>query len=227
MKRRLVLTILLLTLAGCGDALAAPLSPQVLEARVVKVNDGDSLEVRDSNALVHRVRLAGIDAPEHDQPFGNRARQNLARLVLDQDVRLEIQKRDAYGRFVAKVWVVSPDAPCDVPSCPKTLDVGQAQLVSGMAWHYRKYEQEQTEEDRLRYAFEETEARARKTGLWVDPHARPPGEWRLGLTDGGIKKSRTGICHAPDSPAYRSVRNFTSFATLDACLASGGRLPRD
>ena len=70
------------------------------------------------------------------------------------------------------------------------------------------------------------EARARKVGLWSDPHARPPDEWRAGLIDGNVKKSRTGICHTPDSQSYRSVRYFTSFATLEGCLASGGRLPR-
>jgi endonuclease YncB( thermonuclease family) len=215
-----------LALLVCPGAPAANLARQVLEAHVVKVNDGDSLEARDSNGLVHRVRLGGIDAPEHDQPFGKRSRQSLARYVLDKDVRIEIQKRDAYGRFVGKVWVVSPDAPCSVPSCPKTLDVAQAQLASGMAWHYRKYEMEQSEEDRLRYALEESEARARKVGLWSDPHARPPDEWRAGLIEGTVKKSRTGVCHTPDSKSYRSVRYFTSFATLEACLASGGRVPR-
>jgi endonuclease YncB( thermonuclease family) len=216
-------------LLACGGLPAAPLAPPApgtLEARVVKVNDGDSLEARDSNGLVHRIRIAGIDAPEHDQPFGNRARQSLSRYVLGQDVRLELRKRDAYGRYVAKVWVVPPDAPCPAPPCPKTLDVGQAQLASGMAWHYRKYAREQRDEDRLRYAFEEDEARVRRIGLWSDPHARPPDQWRAGLVEGSIKKARSGICHAPDSPAYRSVRYFRSFATLEACLASGGRLPR-
>jgi endonuclease YncB( thermonuclease family) len=218
-RRRLVLLLLL------GVAVQAAGATQSLDARVVKVNDGDSLEVRDSNGLVHRVRLAGIDAPEYAQPFGNRSRQHLTGLALNKDVHLELQKRDVYGRLVAKAWVISPDAPCSVPSCPKTLDVGQAQLIAGLAWHYKKYEHEQDEEDRLRYAFEQDEARARKTGLWSDPNARPPWEWRVGLTEGTVKKSRAGLCHVPDSPAYRSVRSFTSFPTLDACLASGGRLP--
>jgi len=219
--RPFVLLLLIL-----GVAAQAAIATQSLDARVVKVTDGDSLEVRDSNGLVHRVRLGGIDAPEYAQPFGNRSRQNLTGLVLNKDVHLEIQKRDAYGRLVAKTWVISPDAPCSVPSCPKTLDVAQAQLIAGLAWHYKKYEHEQSEEDRLRYRFEQDEARARKTGLWGDPNARPPWEWRVGLTDGAIKKSRAGICHVPDSPAYRSVKYFTSFPTLDACLASGGRVPR-
>jgi endonuclease YncB( thermonuclease family) len=225
---RIAATLLLLLLAGgVSPAGAAASSTQALDARVVKVVDGDSLEVRDSNGFVHRVRLAAIDAPEHNQPFGNRSRQSLSRLTLDRDVHLEMQKKlDAYGRYVAKVWVISPDATCSAPSCPKTLDVAQAQLSAGMAWHYRKYEHEQSEPDRLRYAFEEHEARVRKTGLWSDPHARPPAEWRAGLTDGTVKKSRTGICHVPESAAYRSVRYFKSFPTLEACVASGGRLPR-
>jgi endonuclease YncB( thermonuclease family) len=216
---------LLLLLASCAVIVTAG-AAQAPDAHVVKVVDGDSLEVRDSNGLVHRVRLAGIDAPEYSQPFGNRSRQSLVGLVFNKDVRLEIRKRDGFGRYVAKVWVIPPDAPCSASSCPKTLDVAQAQLSAGMAWHFKKYESEQTEEERLRYAFEENEARVRKTGLWSDANARPPAEWRVGLTDGTIKKSRTGICHVPESPAYRSVKYFKSFPTLDACLASGGRLPR-
>src|SRR5688500_180646 len=115
MNRRALACIWLLSLFACGGVRATPGAPHLLEAHVVKVNDGDSLEIRDSNNLVHRVRLAGIDAPEYDQPFGSRARESLSRLVLDKDARLEIQKRDGYGRLVAKVWVVSPDAPCTVP----------------------------------------------------------------------------------------------------------------
>jgi hypothetical protein len=41
-----------------------------------------------------------------------------------------------------------------------------------------------------------------------------------------IKKSRSGICHAPESPYYARTQNFTPFKTLSECLNSGGRLPR-
>jgi endonuclease YncB( thermonuclease family) len=56
--RPFVLVLLIL-----GVAVQAATATQSLDARVVKVTDGDSLEVRDSNGLVHRVRLGGIDAP--------------------------------------------------------------------------------------------------------------------------------------------------------------------
>jgi hypothetical protein len=41
-----------------------------------------------------------------------------------------------------------------------------------------------------------------------------------------VKKSKNNICHAPGASTYASVKNFTPYPTLDACIASGGRLPR-
>ncbi|NTW14582.1 MAG: hypothetical protein HGB37_01250 [Candidatus Moranbacteria bacterium] len=46
-------------------------------------------------------------------------------------------------------------------------------------------------------------------------------------TSGGVvKKSSTGICHAPGTTYYNQTKSFIAFDTLDACLASGGRLPK-
>lgn len=41
-----------------------------------------------------------------------------------------------------------------------------------------------------------------------------------------VKKSKTGICHAPGTTYYARTKNFTPFKTLDECLKSGGRLPK-
>ena len=41
-----------------------------------------------------------------------------------------------------------------------------------------------------------------------------------------VKKSNTGICHAPGSSYYGKTKNFTPFKTVDECLKSGGRLPK-
>ena len=41
-----------------------------------------------------------------------------------------------------------------------------------------------------------------------------------------VKKSKTGICHAPGSTYYNQTKSFTPFKTLDECLKSGGRLPK-
>ena len=56
----------------------------------------------------------------------------------------------------------------------KTLDAGMALLTMGLAWHYKKYEKEQPEEEREQYSFAETEARGKKVGLWSDAEPVPP-----------------------------------------------------
>ena len=101
-----------------------------------------------------------------------------------------------------------------------------AQLTVGLAWHYKEFEKEQSPADRERYAFAKQEARARKAGLWSESDPVPPWQYRHGPKGGPVKKSKSGICHAPESASYQSVKNFTAFPSLDACLSSGGRLPK-
>jgi endonuclease YncB( thermonuclease family) len=47
----------------------------VVEGRVVSVADGDTITVLDRDKHQHEIRLNGIDAPEKEQPFGNRSRE--------------------------------------------------------------------------------------------------------------------------------------------------------
>ncbi|MGB8301838.1 MAG: thermonuclease family protein, partial [Azonexus sp.] len=42
------------------------------------------------------------------QPFGERSKQNLSRMVFGKNVRVEWDKRDRYDRIVGKVWVNRP-----------------------------------------------------------------------------------------------------------------------
>jgi len=168
---RLWLVVAFCSLVGIAQA-------DTLSGRVVAVHDGDTFTVLNANLTQHKIRLAGIDAPEFKQAFGSRSKQNLSRLVFGHDVRIEWQKRDRYGRILGKVWTISPDAPCQASNCPKTLDANLAQITVGMAWHYKHYERDQSPEDRERYAFAEREARTKKAGLWADPNPVPPWEWR-------------------------------------------------
>ena len=106
-----------------------------LEGKVVRIIDGDTLVILDSSNTQHRVRLAGIDTPERGQPFGKKAKENLARLAGGQPARLDWYKKDRWNRLIGKVWVRSPDSPCQGEDCPKTLNIGIAQLTQGLAWH--------------------------------------------------------------------------------------------
>eukprot|EP01041_Mallomonas_annulata_P033793 gene33793-56465_t len=81
-----------------------------IEGRVVGVADGDTITVLDDNKVQHKIRLAGIDAPEKKQPFGQRSKQSLSDLVFDKAVTVETNKRDKYQREVGKVLVDRTDA---------------------------------------------------------------------------------------------------------------------
>jgi hypothetical protein len=47
------------------------------------------------------------------------------------------------------------------------------------------------------------------------------------VSAGTIKKTSSGICHPPASSYYERTQNFRAFESVEACLASGGRLPTD
>ena len=145
-----------------------------LLGRVVAVTDGDTIKVLDTNSTLHKVRLVGIDAPEKSQAFGGASRRKLESMVAGQQVIVRSVKYDKYGRILGSVWV----QPRDCATCGKTLYVNHAQILAGMAWWYRYYADEQSEEDRGRFESAEREAIARKWGLWADPNPVPPWVWR-------------------------------------------------
>lgn len=41
-----------------------------------------------------------------------------------------------------------------------------------------------------------------------------------------VKKSTAGLCHAKSTQYYTATKTFTSYSSIQACLASGGRLPK-
>jgi len=180
------LAIALLLVLACRGTVAA-----TLEGRVVGVSDGDTVTVLDGERKRHKIRLGGIDAPEKAQPFGQRSKENLSRMVFGKDVRVEWDKRDKYKRIVGKVWV----QPESCPTCPMTLDAGHGQITAGLAWWYRTYAREQLPADRGAYEFSEQEARAKRVGLWSEPDPMPPWEWRRNSWKDQKPKSK-GMIHA-------------------------------
>lgn len=87
MRRTLCLTVAALSFA---TAALAGKPHYEIAGRVVKIADGDTLTVLDGSNVQHKIRLAGIDAPEKGQPFGTKARQALADKVFGQTVRVEV-----------------------------------------------------------------------------------------------------------------------------------------
>ena len=131
---------------------------------VVGVTDGDTITVRDEKQN-YKVRLAGIDTPEKGQPFAKRAHQNLSNLAHEKQAIVDCYKTDQYKRKVCRVWVGGND-------------IALAQVQAGLAWHFKRFEKEQTASERVAYAQAEDEARLRKRELWQDTKPVPPWEYR-------------------------------------------------
>ena len=103
MQRQLIVMILVaLCLLGAK-------SPEVLEGRVVKIADGDTLTLLVGTTQT-RVRLAQIDAPESKQPYGKKSKKGLGELLkAAKVVQVRVVDRDRYGRVVGTVMVAGKD----------------------------------------------------------------------------------------------------------------------
>ena len=131
----------------------------------MRVTDGDTIVVLDASKVQHKIRLTGIDAPERSQAFGTKSKEHLSDLVAGKSVVVDYSKYDRYQRILGKVLVNGED-------------VNLEQVESGMAWHYKQYQGEQSPADRVKYSDAELEARRHKLGLWHDPNPVPPWEYR-------------------------------------------------
>jgi endonuclease YncB( thermonuclease family) len=133
--------------------------PASFSAKVVGVKDGDTVEILYGGYSL-RVRLAHIDAPESGQPFGKAAKQRLAALCHGKVVKVERAGRpDRYGRLISVLYADG-------------VNVNRSMVRSGYAWHFTKYSKDAS------YAEAQREARAGKRGLWGDPGAISPWDWR-------------------------------------------------
>ncbi len=94
--------------------LSAPTMSSELQGRVVSIADGDTFTLLAADKKQIRIRLAEIDTPESGQPYGNRAKQALSKLVFDKDVRIEVQDIDRYGRTVGRPYVGDVDVCADL-----------------------------------------------------------------------------------------------------------------
>ena len=152
---RVALCATLLTVVSAAQAAAT-----VVEGAVSRVSDGDTLWVRPAGGgRPIKIRLDGLDAPEICQPGGREARQALEKLVLRQSVTVAVRLRDDYGRRVATLR-------------REGRDIGEQLVRQGLAWNYRYHGV------RGPYAVAEDEARAARRGVFGDPAALPPREFR-------------------------------------------------
>lgn len=58
-------------------------------------------------------------------------------------------------------------------------DVNLHMVDRGMAWHYKRYQAEQSSEDRAAYSAAEIAAQDARRGLWSTGYPVAPWDWRM------------------------------------------------
>jgi micrococcal nuclease len=141
-----------------GIAAAPPDFVDEFNGKVVALSDGDTITVLKDRKQI-KVRLEGIDAPEKNQAFGSKSKAAFSDLIGRKEVTVRATGTDKYGRTLGRVIVDGKD-------------VSELMVAQGMAWHYKEYSNDET------LAELEDKARASKLGLWAEPNALPPWEFR-------------------------------------------------
>ena len=159
MPRHRLFALLLLLL------ISARVPAETLTGRIIGVSDGDTLTLLDAEQIPHKIRIAGIDAPEKKQPFGEKAKTSLSALAYNRTAEADCRKIDRYRRNVCVVFVGGKD-------------IGLEQIKAGMAWWYQQYSKEQTKQERIDYEQAEFLARRHRYGLWNSKNPMPPWDWR-------------------------------------------------
>ena len=98
-KRVLLITLVLIGLAGWKIYLAKNQS----ESKVKQVIDGDTIKLQNDEI----IRYIGIDTPEKEDCFAQKAKTMNENLVLDRKIKLEFDENeiDKFGRKLAYVFV--------------------------------------------------------------------------------------------------------------------------
>lgn len=86
------------------------------------VIDGDSLRIKKTD-----IRIYGVDAPELNHPYGQKAKWAMIALCKGHHVRAKIIEQDAHGRAVAMCYL------------PDGRDLSEEMVKLGLALDWPKY----------------------------------------------------------------------------------------
>ena len=141
-------------------------------AKVQRVVDGDTVHVIDKAGKKFKVRLTGIDAPEKNQPYGLAATYKLTEILINKLVLLKSKPNngkpytiDRYKRVLAKIILDGKD-------------INLSQVLTGYAWHFKRYQKQQSPSDRELYSEAEIDAKKNELGLWGEKNPIAPWKWR-------------------------------------------------
>lgn len=151
-------------MALAAALMSAAARAEILQGIVVEIGEGDTLTLQVGRQR-HLIRIAGIDAPERLQAWGDQSKTNLSRLASGQAAVADCSHFDPSGHKVCKVTA-------------NTRDLGLVQIQQGMAWWNRQ--DRLSPQERSAYESAELMAKLRRLGLWGDTHPVPPWLFRKG-----------------------------------------------
>jgi endonuclease YncB( thermonuclease family) len=137
---------------------------KVITGKVIRVTDGDTITVLSYQGK-EKIRFAEIDAPETShfgstpQPYGKESATFLRGLVSGENVRVDVEAIDQYGRNVGTVFV-------------NGINVNREMVKNGFAWVYRQYAHDES------LLELEKAARASRIGLWMLDNPIYPPDFR-------------------------------------------------
>lgn len=140
---------------------------------VLRCNDGDTCRLKTVDNTQVKVRLIGIDAPEHGkkrgkkktdgQPGAAEAKEFLNGLIAGKSVLLKSYGVDMYGRNLAEIVYDSESVNL------KMVSEGWAEVYRGKA---------PAAFDIKAYLQAEEQAKLNKKGVWALPGYESPKSWR-------------------------------------------------
>lgn len=157
MFRNLLLIFVLIPLTYCTSPQQ---NQQKLTGKVVRILDGDTFELLTEGNIPVKIRMNGIDAPEKNQAFGQKSKDQLAALCFGKNIEVLSAGTDRYNRVLGTAFTLSG------------LDINKEMIRIGMAWHYKEYSKD------LELANAEYQAREARRGLWIDPSPIAPWAFR-------------------------------------------------
>ena len=135
-----------------------------ITGQVIRILDGDTFELLTDDKKTVKIRMNGIDAPEKNQAFGQKSKDYLGSLCFRRQVAVVYTGKDRYNRVLGTAYNTAGQ------------NINLKMVEAGMAWHFVRYSSDGQLAAAQRYAREQ------RKGLWSDPGAIAPWEFRRSRT---------------------------------------------
>jgi len=155
-----MMTMRLLTLGLAVLLTWSATGQTIYKGIATRVYDGDTFTLQRAGNDDIKIRIVGIDAPEKDQAFGIQSRDYARQLLDGKKVTVYTEPGETYGRKLG--IVITEDG----------KHFNYEMVANGYAWWYDQYSKDKYLE------AAQLEAKRKKLGLWNNPNAQAPWEYR-------------------------------------------------